>query len=137
VRAVFDQVTQLRQAARGGVASSSRFLPVFMTRRTKETGVTALCQRGQALPLLTIVVALAALMVLGLGRLGAVVVARAEAQTAADAAALAGAMHGRVGAEALVAANGGRIVSWEAVGQEVEVVAEVHGERARAGARRL
>jgi len=94
-------------------------------------------QRGQALALLTVVVALAALTVLGLGRLGAVVVARAEAQTAADAGALAGAVHGRMGADALVAANGGRIVSWEQAGQEVELVAEVHGERARARARRL
>ena len=93
-------------------------------------------QRGQALPLLAVVVALAALIVLGLGRLGAVVVARAEAQTAADAAALVGARHGRPVAEALAAANGGRLVSWAAAGREVEVVAEVRGEQARARARR-
>ena len=93
-------------------------------------------QRGQALPLMAVVVALAALVVLGLGRLGAVVVARAEAQTAADAAALSGAIHGRASAEALAAANGGRLVSWVAAGAEVEVVADVRGERARARARR-
>ena len=93
-------------------------------------------QRGQALPLLTVVVALAALVVVGLGRLGAVVVARAEAQTAADAAALAGALHGRAAAERLAAANGGGLVAWAAAGPEVEVVAEVRGERARARARR-
>ena len=93
-------------------------------------------QRGQALPLMAVVVALAALVVLGLGRLGAVVVARAEAQTAADAAALSGAIHGRASAEALAGANGGRLVSWVAAGAEVEVVADVRGERARARARR-
>ena len=94
-------------------------------------------QRGQALPLLVVVVALAALVVIGLGRLGAVVVARAEAQTAADAAALAGAVHGRGAAEGRAAANGGRLVSWAVAGPEVEVVADVGGERARARARRL
>lgn len=94
-------------------------------------------QRGQALPLLTVVVAMAALVVIGLGRLGAVVVARAEAQTAADAAALAGAMHGRSAADRLAAANGGRLLSWTAAGTEVDVVAEVRGEHARARARRV
>jgi hypothetical protein len=66
-----------------------------------------------------------------------VVVARAEAQTAADAAALAGAVHGRAAAEDLAAANGGRLESWVAAGPEVEVVAVVAGERARARARRV
>jgi len=94
-------------------------------------------QRGQALPLLAVGVALAALVVVGLGRLGAVVVARAEAQTAADAAALAGAVHGQPAAEGLAAANGGRLVAWASAGVEVEVVAEVGGERARARARRV
>ncbi|MEO5680558.1 MAG: pilus assembly protein TadG-related protein [Acidimicrobiales bacterium] len=94
-------------------------------------------QRGQALPLMGVVVALAALVVLGLGRVGSVVVARAQAQTAADAAALAGAVEGRVAAEGLAAANGGRLVSWAAAGREVEVVADVRGERARARARRV
>jgi len=93
-------------------------------------------QRGQALPLMALVVALAALVVLGLGRVGAVVVARAEAQPAAAAVALAGAIHGRAAAEGLAAANSGRLVSWAAAGREVEVVAEVRGERARARARR-
>ena len=93
-------------------------------------------QRGQALPGLTVVGALTALVVLGLGRIGAVVVARAEAQTAADAAALAGAVHGRSAADRLAAANGGHLLSWTAAGAEVEVVAEVRGEQARARARR-
>lgn len=93
-------------------------------------------QRGQVLPLLTVVVALAALVVIGLGRVGGMVVARAEAQTAADAAALAGAVHGRGAAERLAAANGGRLVGWEAAGAEVEVVVEVRREAARARARR-
>jgi len=86
---------------------------------------------------MAVVAALAALVVLGLGRVGGVVVARAEAQTAADAAALAGAVHGRASAEDLAAANGARLVSWAAAGREVEVVADVRGERARARARRM
>jgi nitrous oxide reductase accessory protein NosL len=93
-------------------------------------------QRGQALPLLVVVVALAALVVIGLGRLGGMVVARAEAQTAADAAALAGAVHGRAAAERLAEANGGRLLAWEAAGAEAEVVVSVRGEAARARARR-
>lgn len=93
-------------------------------------------QRGQVLPLMAVVVAQAALVVVGLGRMGGVVVARAEAQTAADAAALAGAIHGKASAEDLASANGGRLVSWATAGREVEVVAEVRGERARARARR-
>lgn len=94
-------------------------------------------QRGQALPLMAVVVAVAALVVLGLGRVGAVVVARAQAQTAADAAALAGARYGQAAADHLAAENGGRVVSWAAAGLEVEVVAEVRGEQARARARRV
>jgi len=83
------------------------------------------------------VVALAAIVVIGLGRLGAVVVARAEAQTAADAAALAGAVHGRAAADGLAVDNGGSLIAWTSAGAEVEVVAEVRGERARARARRV
>jgi hypothetical protein len=92
-------------------------------------------ERGQALPLVAVIVALTGLMALGLGRIGAVVVARAEAQTAADAAALAGAAHGRDAAEALATANAGRLASWQAVGREVEVTVVVRGELARARAR--
>ena len=93
-------------------------------------------EEGQALPLVAVVVAVTGLMALGLGRIGAVVVARAEAQTAADAAALAGAAHGRTAAEALAAANAGRLASWRAAGREVEVTVVVRGETARARARR-
>lgn len=94
-------------------------------------------ERGQVLPLMAVAVALAGLMVVGIGRIGGVVVARAEAQTAADAAALAGAVHGRAAADTLAAANGGRLVSWAVAGLEVEVVADVRGEQARARARRM
>src|SRR5687768_11753663 len=89
-------------------------------------------QRGQALPLVALVVAVAGFMTIALGRVGAVVVAKAEAQTAADAAALAGAAHGRAAAEALAAANDGHVTSWRAGGREVEVVVVVRGEAARA-----
>jgi len=91
---------------------------------------------GQALPLVAVVVAVAGLMLVGLGRVGSSVVARAEAQTAADAAALAGAARGRTAAEALATANEGRLTSWRAAGREVEVIVVVRGESARARARR-
>jgi uncharacterized membrane protein len=92
-------------------------------------------EHGQALPLVAVVIALTGLVALGLGKIGSVVVARAEAQTAADAAALAGAAHGRPAAEALAAANGGGLTSWRAAGREVEVTVVVRGETARARAR--
>ena len=97
---------------------------------------TGRSEQGQALPLVAVMVALTALVALGLGRVGSVVVARAEAQTAADAAALAGAAHGRSAAEALSAANAGRLASWRAAGRDVEVTVTVRGETARARARR-
>jgi hypothetical protein len=93
-------------------------------------------ERGQALPLVAVVVALTGLLVLGIGRLGAVVVARAEAQAAADATALAGAARGRGAADVVAASDRARIVGWAAAGREVEVVVEVRGQRARARARR-
>jgi hypothetical protein len=59
---------------------------------------------------------------------------RQRAQAAADAAALAGVIDGRAAAGALAAANGGVLVSWSESGDEVTVVVEVGGQRARARA---
>lgn len=61
---------------------------------------------GQALPLVLLIVALAAVTALALGRTGADAVAAARARTAADAAALAGAAAGPDAATALARANG-------------------------------
>ena len=100
-------------------------------------------ERGQAAPLMLVVVVVAGLLVIGIGRLGGAVIERARAQTAADAAALAGAAEGRVGAERLARANGGRLVSFAvgvavtpASGTDIEVVVVVGGAQATARARR-
>lgn len=94
-------------------------------------------ERGSATPLLALLVLAAGGLVLGLGRMGGTAVEAAAARTAADAAALAGAAGGRLAAEDLAAANGGRLVELREEGDEVEVVVEVGDARARARARRI
>jgi len=89
--------------------------------------------RGQVLPLVTLVVVFAGLVCLAAGKLGGAAVARAQAATAADAAALAGAAAGRPAALQVAAANGGRVRSYEQLGTDVRV--EVDVGRASAGAR--
>lgn len=97
--------------------------------------VRRLGERGQALPLVILVVVLCGAMVVGLGRLGQVAAARAQAQTAADGAALAGAAEGQAAAERVAQANEGRVVAYRARGREVEVEVVVGPARARARAR--
>ena len=59
---------------------------------------------------------------------------RQRARAAADAAALAGVVDGRDAASVLASANGGVLVSYSESGDEVFVVVEVGGVRARARA---
>lgn len=59
---------------------------------------------------------------------------RQRARAAADAAALAGVVDGRDAASRLASANGGVLVSYSESGDEVLVVVEVGGARARARA---
>lgn len=93
-------------------------------------------ERGSALPM----VALAAMVMLALVLVvaGATdrVRTRAEAQAAADAAALAGAIEGVEGANDLAGRNGGIVVGFEQVGNEVVVQVEVDGVLAEARAER-
>jgi len=91
---------------------------------------------GQVLPLFVVVVLAAAGAIIIVARLGEAATARARARTAADAAALAGAADGRDAAETLAEANGARLLSFEADGDEVEVAVELAGTRATARARR-
>ncbi|HET7487943.1 MAG TPA: pilus assembly protein TadG-related protein [Acidimicrobiales bacterium] len=95
-------------------------------------------ERGQVLPLVTMVVVLAGVLCLAVGRLGGAAVDRARADTAADAAALAGAAGDRKDAAALAAANGGRLTSFERRGTdtrvEVAVGPAIASARARAAA---
>jgi hypothetical protein len=88
---------------------------------------------GQVLPLVALVVTAAAGAALVVALVGGVVVDRARARTAADAAALAGVTDGRDRAEQVARANGGEIRSYRAVGDVVEVTVRVG--RAEATAR--
>jgi outer membrane lipoprotein SlyB len=91
---------------------------------------------GQVVPLLAVVVALAAIGVLLLGRIGEAQTARARARTAADAVALAGAADGRDIAEDVARANDAAIVLWLDDGSSVEVAVAVDGQQAIARATR-
>ncbi|HUS60560.1 MAG TPA: pilus assembly protein TadG-related protein, partial [Acidimicrobiales bacterium] len=64
-------------------------------------------ERGQVLPLMALAVLIAGGATVGLARIGEAAIMRARAQTAADAAALAGAVDGRTSASRLAADNGG------------------------------
>jgi hypothetical protein len=90
-------------------------------------------ERGQVLPLLTLVIVLAGLVCLAAGKLGGAAVARAQAVTAADAAALAGAAAGEGEARRAAAANGARLTGYQAAGTDARV--EVTLGRAEAAAR--
>lgn len=93
-------------------------------------------QTGQATPLVLAVVALAVVVLLALVPLARASQQRAAARTAADAAALAGAVEGEPAARAVAADNGARLVSWRAAGLEVWVVVVLGDARGEAKARR-
>ena len=92
--------------------------------------------RGQAVPLLVFAVGLTAVMVLGLAHMGRVVADRAQARTAADAAALAGAAEGEGAARSVAEANGGEVIHFRTEGDEVVVEVAVGGVEAFGRARR-
>lgn len=85
--------------------------------------------------LLAVAVVLAGMMGVALARLGAGVVARAQAHAAADAAALAGAAEGRSAAQAVAADNHGMLERFEVIGTDVVVTVRVSSERADARSR--
>jgi hypothetical protein len=88
---------------------------------------------GQVVVLSAVVVALVVVGALVVGEVAGVVVDRARARGAADAAALAGVVEGRDEARAVAEGNGGELEGYVEVGGEVEVVVRVG--RARATAR--
>jgi hypothetical protein len=92
--------------------------------------------RGQAVPLLVFAVGLTAMMVLGLAHMGRVVADRAQARTAADAAALAGAAEGEGSARSVAEANGGELTRYRNDGDEVLVEVSVGEVEAYGRARR-
>jgi hypothetical protein len=89
--------------------------------------------QGQAVPLAGALVAVAAVLVLGIGSLAGDVGDAGRARSAADAAALAGVDGGRPRSAALAVANGATLVSWRRDGRDVEVRVRVG--RATASAR--
>lgn len=92
--------------------------------------------RGQATPLWAIVIVLAGLLLIPTGMLMRTALERAEARSAADATALAGALAGEAEARAIAAANDATVISYVTDGTEVEVTVQVGGMRATARAER-
>lgn len=93
-------------------------------------------ERGSIVPLVALIVLAAGGLAFALGRLGGAAVERAQARTAADAAALAGAVEGVDAAHDLAAANGGTVESVTTDGPDIEVVVVIGDARAPARARR-
>lgn len=99
-------------------------------------------QAGQALPLVAGIVVVAAVLVAAVGWYAGGLVDSARARTAADAAALAGALDGsRRDAELAAQSNGGTLESFALVGVDVIVAVRVgravQRARATAGGARL
>ena len=75
--------------------------------------------------MMVVVLAAAAVVVIAIARLGIAADEAAQARTAADAAALAGAAQGFAVATELADANGATLVDYTAFGNEVEVRVQV------------
>jgi hypothetical protein len=101
-------------------------------------GAPTRCQdeRGQAVPLVLGVVAVAVVALLALVPLARAAGQRTAARNAADAAALAGAAEGEAAAREVAAENGAELIGWRARGPAVWVVVELGDARAEAKARR-
>ena len=93
-------------------------------------------ERGASLPLVAMVLAVVLMVTSVVIGLSVRVIDRTRAQSAADAAALAGVVEGESGARRLAAANGGELVVFAADGNTVRVVVVVDGWRAEAVAER-
>ena len=91
-------------------------------------------EHGQAMPLAAALVAIAAILVLGIGELASDVVAAGRARSAADAAALAGTRDGFAAAAAYAARNGATLVAWRREGDDVVVTVRLGAATATARA---
>ena len=91
--------------------------------------------RGQAVPAVVLVFLVLAVALLLLTRLAGVTTDRAQARTAADAAALVAVVDTDEAARAMAERNGARLVHVSRSGGAVEVVVEVGEARASARAR--
>ena len=90
--------------------------------------------RGQATPLWAVVLLLAALLLVPMGLLARATIERTRAQSAADAAALAGALEDEDEARVVARLNGARLERYRVHGDTVEVVVVVGDRRATARA---
>ena len=97
-------------------------------------GPASVTERGQAIPLMAVVVALVVVLLLAATRVGRPLADAAQARTAADAAALAGAAEGRSAASRMAVRNGGRVIDFVALADGVEVRVRVGSAVARARA---
>ena len=93
-------------------------------------------ERGAVTVLVAACMVVTALVLLRVVRLGTAAASRAKAQSAADAAALAGVVEGRNGAAELASVNGGVLTDWVDNEDEVQVVVTVDDAQATARARR-
>lgn len=93
--------------------------------------------QAQATPLMAAALGLVVLMLLALGPMGRALTDRAQARTAADAAALAGAAQGEGVARDLARANGAELVAYSSGNGEVVVEVQVGDVAARSRARRV
>ncbi|MET0902855.1 MAG: pilus assembly protein TadG-related protein [Acidimicrobiales bacterium] len=93
-------------------------------------------ERGQAVPIMLGLVAVAVVVLLALVPLARAAQQRAAARNAADAAALAGAAEGVDAAREVAAENGAELIGWRAQGRDVWVVVTLGDARADAKARR-
>ena len=91
-------------------------------------------ERGSILPLMAVALMIAAVAMLVLVELAVRTVERAEAQTAADMAALAGVYEGQAGAAEIAELNGAVLLSYRSVDDLVVVEVAVNGARAEAAA---
>jgi len=91
--------------------------------------------RGQAIPAIALLWLVLVVSLLVMARVAGAVGDRARAHSAADAAALAGVHEGRSGADEMATRNGAELVSFTAVGDEVEVTVAFDGVHATARAR--
>jgi hypothetical protein len=95
----------------------------------------ARADRGQATPLAVAMMAIVLVAMAGLVPVGRVLAERAAARTAADAAALAGAVEGEEAARTLAERNGASLLAFQRDGDEVVVRVRVGGADAYARAR--
>jgi hypothetical protein len=93
-------------------------------------------ERGQAVPIVLGLMAVAVVVVLALLPLAEAAQQRAAARNAADAAALAGAAEGEAAAREVAEDNGAELVRWRADGLDVWVAVTLGDARAEAKARR-